>query len=309
MPNQPIRIGTRDSPLALWQANTVAQLLQEQGAEVAVAAVKSDGDLDLITPLYAMGVQGVFSKTLDTALLNKRIDIAVHSMKDVPVQLAQGIVQGAVLARGPVADLLVYRADMPDEAALQNGRYTIGTGSLRRSSQWLHRYPRHHTENLRGNVATRLHKLAESQWLGAIFAQAGLQRMHQLPSQSIQLDWMLPAPAQGAIMVVCREEDQGLYDILQKINHAPTATCVAEERALLQQLHGGCSTPIGALATIDGTDFRLEANIVSLDGTKEIRAKLCVPIAAAAGSGASLAAQMLQQGAGALVEAIRKALP
>lgn len=170
--NKVLRIGTRDSQLAVWQATLVQDLLKEQGFKSELVLVKSEGDLDLVTPLYEIGVQGIFTKTLDAALLNNRIDIAVHSMKDVPTQPAQGIVQAAVLERASYKDLLVPRVAVTDESTLSAYTHIIATSSTRRKAQWLNRYPEHIIESLRGNVNTRLRKLAESQWYGAIFAAA-----------------------------------------------------------------------------------------------------------------------------------------
>ena len=166
--------------------------------------IKSEGDIDLKTPLYEMGVQGIFTRSLDAALLNDRIDVAVHSMKDVPTQLPKGIIQAAVLQRGPVNDLLVFKNNT-DFLSNENYIANIATSSLRRKAQWLNRYPHHQIHNLRGNVNTRLKKLEEENWDAAIFAQAGLERIGLRPKNSMIIDWMLPAPAQGAIMVVCRK--------------------------------------------------------------------------------------------------------
>jgi hydroxymethylbilane synthase len=186
-----LRIGTRDSQLAVWQASLVQQQLAVNGIESELIYIKSEGDIDLITPLYEMGVQGVFTKTLDAALLNNRIDIAVHSMKDLPTQLAQGLRQAAVLPRASHKDILVYKGEgqilldtlgyhptnLSHEQWLTHSEpthlLTIATSSVRRKAQWLNRYPQHRIENLRGNVNTRLQKLQESKWNGAIFAGAG----------------------------------------------------------------------------------------------------------------------------------------
>ncbi|RLD25560.1 MAG: hydroxymethylbilane synthase, partial [Bacteroidetes bacterium] len=166
--NRQIRIGTRDSQLALWQANTVKDKLVELGYETELIAVKSTGDLVLNKPLYELGITGIFTKTLDVAMLNGSIDIAVHSMKDVPTLLPKGIVQTAVLERASSLDILVTKGapDFQEEC-------TIASGSLRRRAQWLHRYPHHKVVGLRGNVNTRLRKLEDSDWQGAIFAKAG----------------------------------------------------------------------------------------------------------------------------------------
>src|SRR4030095_14454511 len=193
-----IRIGTRESQLAVWQAEQVKSLLGQHGLASALVYIKSEGDIDLKTPLYEMGVQGVFTRALDIALLNDKIDIAVHSMKDVPTQLANGVVQAAILKRASYKDLFVYKNSISflndfDSTAV------IATSSIRRKAQWLNRYPNHAIENLRGNVNTRLKKVSERNWNGAVFAAAGLERINLRPSNSIELDWMLPAPAQGAI--------------------------------------------------------------------------------------------------------------
>lgn len=264
----PIRIGTRESQLAVWQATRVRELLEAAGYPSELVYIKSEGDIDLATPLYEMGVQGVFTRSLDIALLNKSIDIAVHSMKDVPTQLPQGIVQASVLKRGPVRDLLVFKEE---SAFLDNmqGIANIATSSVRRIAQWLHRYPNHTIHNLRGNVNTRLRKLFAEDWNGAIFAQAGLERIGLRPENSIELDWMLPAPAQGAIMVVCREDDEYFIDACREFNDEATALCVKIERDFLRALMGGCTTPISALAEIKGEEVFFRGNIFSPDGKEK----------------------------------------
>ena len=194
--NKVIRIGTRESQLAVWQATQVKDLLTKHGFSAELVYIKSEGDIDLKTPLYEMGVQGIFTRSLDIALLNERIDIAVHSLKDVPTQLPNGIITAAVLERASYKDLLVYKnGDGNSRFTIGDSQMTIATSSIRRKAQWLNRYPNHTIENLRGNVNTRLQKLADSHWNGAIFAAAGLERIEKRPEQSIELDWMLPAPA------------------------------------------------------------------------------------------------------------------
>lgn len=262
---KPLRIGTRDSQLAVWQATTVQALLKDEGVASELVYMKSGGDVDLVTPLYAMGVTGVFTKTLDAALLNNRIDIAVHSMKDVPTQLAQGIQQAAVLQRASYKDIIVYK-DGPEFLENRNSAAVIATGSVRRIAQWLHRYPQHRVENLRGNVNTRLRKLAESNWQGAIFAAAGLERINLRPENSVDLNWMLPAPSQGAIMVVCREEDTSALAACHSFNDEATALCTKIEKDFLRTLMGGCSTPISALAIIEKGNIHFRGNICAPDG-------------------------------------------
>ena len=226
-----IRIGTRESQLAVWQAIQVKDLLGQHGFTAELIYIKSEGDIDLQTPLYEMGVQGIFTKSLDIALLNNKIDVAVHSMKDVPTQLAKGIAQAAVLKRASYKDLLVYKKKLAvdrwqladDSNSSFEAAGIIATSSIRRKAQWLNRYPNHTIENLRGNVNTRLRKVEESNWDGAVFAAAGLERINLRPEKSVELDWMLPAPAQGAIMIVCRAGDDECLEGCDLLNDKATA--------------------------------------------------------------------------------------
>jgi len=302
---KPLRIGTRDSQLAVWQATTVQDLLKKAGVASELVYMKSEGDVDTVTPLYALGVTGVFTKTLDAALLNNRIDIAVHSMKDVPTQLAQGIQQAAVLKRASYKDIFVYKHDA-DFLSNFSSEATIATGSVRRIAQWLNRYPNHKIENLRGNVNTRLRKVQENNWNGAVFAAAGLERIHLRPEKSVDLDWMLPAPAQGAIMVVCREDDDYSFDSCQSFNDEVTALCVKIERDFLSALMGGCSTPISALAEVKKREVFLRGNIVSPDGKSKADVEKRTALADAANLGVAAAKEILLHGGGAIVERIRQ---
>ncbi len=299
--NRVLRIGTRDSQLAVWQATLVQQLLAQHHIASELVYIKSDGDIDLVTPLYAIGVQGIFTKTLDAALLSKRIDIAVHSMKDVPTQLAKGIVQAAVLPRASYKDLLVYTGDNPP---LKDGRI-IATSSIRRKAQWLHQYPGTTIENLRGNVNTRLRKLEESNWDGAIFAAAGLERIGLRPVKSVELDWMLPAPAQGAIMVVCHEEDADTKAACAVLNDPATALCTKIEKDFLRTLMGGCSTPISALALQEGDDIWFRGSIFSPDGTAYASTDLRIPVQDASEAGIAAAHEVLQKGGSNIAASIR----
>jgi len=185
-----IRIGTRDSELALYQANIVKQQLEHLGHKTALVPVKSTGDIVLDKPLYELGITGIFTRTLDIAMLNNEIDIAVHSLKDVPTVLPKGIVQGAVLKRGNVRDTLVYKTT---EEFLGSRDAVIATSSLRRKAQWLNRYPTHTIEDIRGNVNTRLQKVEDTaHWNGAIFAAAGIGRLNLRPETAVNLEWMIP---------------------------------------------------------------------------------------------------------------------
>ena len=258
-----IRIGTRDSELALWQAKTVQNQLKILGYPTEIVSTKSYGDIELSKPLYEMGVTGIFTKALDIALLNGEIDIAVHSMKDVPTALPEGIVVGAVLKRGNPHDVLVYKGDL---SFLEAEIATIATSSLRRKAQWLHRYPHHNIENLRGNVNTRLQKLTDNSWNGAIFAAAGLERINKLPEKHLVLDWMLPAPAQGAIVVVVREDSVALQKKLLPLHDDYTYIATQLERDFLRALEGGCTAPIGAFAEFKDEKLYFKGGLWSEDG-------------------------------------------
>ncbi|MBT5394754.1 MAG: hydroxymethylbilane synthase, partial [Flavobacteriaceae bacterium] len=215
-----LRIGTRDSALAMWQAKTVQSQLAAHGIASELVPVKSLGDLKLDQPLYELGVTGVFTKTLDLALLAGEIDLAVHSYKDVPTVLAKGLSTAAVLKRASTADVLVHKSPDFTTSGLQ-----IATSSLRRKAQWLAKYPEHQLVDIRGNVQTRLEKLANNSWGGAIFAAAGLARLDLLPENAMRLDWMVPAPAQGAMVVVAQSAHTVLLEELSVLNDFQTALC------------------------------------------------------------------------------------
>lgn len=271
-----IRIGTRDSELALWQAKTVQKKLEDLGHKTQLVPVKSTGDIVLDKPLYELGITGIFTRTLDIAMLNNDIDIAVHSLKDVPTLLPKGIIQAAVLKRGNVNDILVYK---DNEEFLSQRDAVIATGSLRRRAQWLNRYPTHKTEDLRGNVNTRLQKLEDNEhWNGAIFAAAGLGRIGLTPKNTIKLDWMVPAPAQGAVMITALDEDEEVKAICVEINHEETEICTSIERKFLNLLEGGCTAPIGALAYIKNDEVNFKGVLLSKDGTKKIEVTKEAPL-------------------------------
>jgi hydroxymethylbilane synthase len=299
-----IRIGTRESELAVWQATLVKDMLAQQGVHSELVFIKSEGDIDLVTPLYELGVQGVFTRSLDAAMLNNRIDIAVHSMKDVPVQLAKGIQQAAVLKRASWKDIFVYKNSF-DFLNDLNSEAIIATSSIRRKAQWLNRYPNHKIENLRGNVNTRLKKVAEHNWNGAIFAAAGLERIGLRPEHAIDLDWMLPAPAQGAIMVVCRENENKILASCQKFNDEETALCVKIERDFLKELLGGCATPISALAVIKEDNVHFKGNILSVDGKEKVAVEMESTINGSFDLGKTAAEQLLKAGGRSIAEKIR----
>ncbi len=259
---RPIRIGTRDSALALWQANKVAGLLEKYDQSNVLHPIKSEGDLNLAQPIYQMGISGVFTRGLDAALLRGDIDIAVHSMKDVPTALAEGLEVVAVLERGATEDVIVKSP--------ASGATVVATGSLRRKAQWLRHNPSHSITGLRGNVQTRLEKVSTNPWLGGIFALAGLERLEIKDLEVEVLDWMLPAPAQGAVVVVAKSERTDLKEALALINHLDTALETQLEREFLRQLEGGCSSPIGAIAKVNGEEVIFKGGLFSLDGSKAV---------------------------------------
>ena len=301
--NKIIKIGTRDSQLALWQAHTVENQLQALGYETQIVPVKSAGDLKLDTPLYELGITGIFTKTLDVAMLNNTVDIAVHSLKDVPTALPKGIVQAAVLKRASTLDILVTK-----EVVDYTKSCTVATGSLRRKAQWLHKYPTHTVVDLRGNVNTRLQKLQDNSWQGAIFAKAGLERIDVLPSRYTSLDWMTPAPAQGAMTIVALEKDPFCIEATQKLNDTPSQICTQIERDFLRTLEGGCTAPIGALAKIEGNTIEFKGCLLSLDGTKKIAIEKTISLDLAAKAGDAFAKEVLQKGGDVLLKEIKAAV-
>ncbi|MES2812229.1 MAG: hydroxymethylbilane synthase [Bacteroidota bacterium] len=298
-----IRIGTRDSELALWQAHTVAKQLNDLGHKTEIIAVKSQGDIILDKPLYELGITGIFTKTLDVAMISGQVDIAVHSMKDVPTALPQGIVQAAVLERANTLDILVHKGNLD----FLETEGTIATGSLRRQAQWLHNYPQHKTVDLRGNVNTRMQKLKESDWNGAVFAAAGLERINLKPDTFIDLNWMIPAPAQGAMVVVAMADDTYSLDALSELNHIETEICTYIERQFLRTLEGGCTAPIGALATYneknDSIDFH--GVLFSLDGKQKFEINRSFDISEWKKLGFNVAKEILDNGGSELMKEIK----
>ncbi len=301
--NKVIRIGTRESQLALWQARTVEHQLQALGYKTQLVPVNSAGDLKLDTPLYELGITGLFTKTLDVAMLNNTVDIAVHSLKDVPTALPKGIVQAAVLKRASTLDILATK-----ETFDHTKPCTIATGSLRRKAQWLYKYPNHIVVDLRGNVNTRLQKLQGNSWQGAIFAKAGLERIDVLPKRYTPLDWMTPAPAQGAMTIVALEEDTFCIEAAQKLNDTPSQICTQIERDFLRTLEGGCTAPIGALAKIEGDTIQFKGCLLSLDGTKKIAIEKTISLQLSNKAGEAIAKELLQKGGEVLLKEIRAAM-
>jgi hydroxymethylbilane synthase len=305
-----IKIGTRDSELALWQAHTVQKLLEGLGCKTKIISVKSTGDIILDKPLYELGITGIFTKTLDLAMLNGDIDIAVHSMKDVPTALPEGIVQAAVLERAAVLDILVHKGNLDFVSANFTSEVIIATGSLRRQAMWLNKYPNHTVVDLRGNVNTRMQKLKDSHWNGAVFAAAGLERIHLKPKDFINLDWMVPAPAQGAMVVLAMQNDEFCKEAVAELNHLETDICTYIERQFLRTLEGGCTAPIGALATFNEKEDTIifKGVLLSVDGKQKIEVEKVVGIAEWKKLGFHAAQEILNTGGSALMKVIKDSL-
>ena len=261
-----IRIGTRNSPLAMWQAKEVEQKLQNLGYETELVPVLSSGDKNLNQPLYSLGITGVFTKDLDIALLNNEIDIAVHSLKDVPTILPQNIEVSAVLERDFPQDVLVRKSSSKNKDLAE---LKIATSSLRRRAFWSEKFPNTQFSDIRGNVQTRLKKLEEGDFDATLFSLAGIKRM-EMELEYEMLDFMISAPSQGVVAISSRVDDVETKAILQKINHKTTKICVEIERNFLRILEGGCTAPIGAIAVFEENKIKFSGRLNSLDGSKTI---------------------------------------
>lgn len=261
-----IRIGTRNSPLAMWQAKEVEQKLQNLGYETVLVPVLSSGDKNLNQPLYSLGITGVFTKDLDIALLNNEIDIAVHSLKDVPTILPQNIEVSAVLERDFPQDVLVRKSYSKNKDLAE---LKIATSSLRRRAFWSEKFPNTQFSDIRGNVQTRLKKLEEGDFDATLFSLAGIKRM-EMELEYEMLDFMISAPSQGVVAISSRVDDVETKAILQKINHKTTQICVEIERNFLRTLEGGCTAPIGAIAIFEENKIKFSGRLNSLDGSKTI---------------------------------------
>lgn len=301
--NKVIRIGTRNSELALWQAHLVQGQLEKLGYVTKIVELSSVGDEILDIPLHQIGSMGVFTKTLDVAMLRGQIDIAVHSLKDVPTQLPETIVQAAVLERADVNDVVVYKGT--EEELIAEGA-TIATGSLRRTAQWLHKYPTHKLTDLRGNVNTRLKKLEDNNWNGAIFAKAGLERINLLPDNHLVLDWMIPAPAQGAIMITALNSDKEVLDACAKLHHEKTALCVGIERDFMSTLEGGCTAPIGGIAEVVDNQVVFKGLLSDIDGKNQKGVFRVEDIDKATDLGVICAKEILANGGKEMMKEIKK---
>ncbi|OWK74926.1 hydroxymethylbilane synthase [Flavobacteriaceae bacterium JJC] len=258
-----IKIGTRNSPLAMWQAREVARNLQNKNLLTDIVPIVSSGDKNLTQPLYTMGITGVFTKDLDVALLNKEVDIAVHSLKDIPTELPENVEIIAVLERDYPQDVLVRKKDA---ATLELKDLKIATSSLRRRAFWLKEFPGTEISDIRGNVQTRLKKLEENDFDATLFSLAAIERMG-LAIDYEYLPMMISAPAQGVVAICGRSDDAEIKEIFKDVNHRKTQICIEIERNFLNALEGGCTAPIGAFAEMnDQNEIRFIARLCSLDG-------------------------------------------
>ena len=307
-----IIIGSRGSKLALWQSEWVKARLEELGARVRIEIFKTSGDVMRDVPLATIGGQGAFTKELEVALLAKRIDVAVHSLKDLPTVNPEGLSITATPEREDARDALVLRSDMDASgasiASLPEGS-VVGTSSLRRIAQLKHLRPDVQVKDLRGNVDTRLRKLDASWYDALILASAGLRRLGLggRVSAAIETDVMLPAVSQGSLGVQTRADDSETNALVSRLDHAATRAAVVAERALLRKLGGGCQVPIAAHAVVSNGGIRLDGLVASLDGSRVIRGSNTAAPADAEWVGDRLAALLLEQGAGELLSEMPKA--
>lgn len=309
MTTQALNVGTRRSALARYQTGLVAERLQAIFPDLRTETIvySTRGDKELARPLPEIGGKGLFTAELEAALRAGEIDLAVHSLKDLPTDDPPGLILGAILPREDPADVLVSRrgytlAGLPPNAV-------VGTSSLRRAAQLLAHRPDLEIVSLRGNVETRVGQALDpaGPYDAIVLAAAGLQRMGLTGhiSQTLPFETMLPAPGQGAIAVQCRAGDRATLRRLAQVDHRPTRQAVTAERAFLAELQAGCSLPVGALARVDGEGLSIRGVVISLDGRRVVRVEQQGAAAEAEAVGRALARQALAQGAGAILEVIR----
>ncbi|SPL71889.1 hydroxymethylbilane synthase [Acinetobacter stercoris] len=303
-----LKIATRQSPLALWQAEHIRDRLEalHQGLKVELVTFVTQGDKILDTPLAKIGGKGLFVKELEAALLDGRADLAVHSMKDVPMQLPEGLDLAVICEREDPFDAFVsnhYECfdDLPQGAKL-------GTSSLRRKCQILKQRPDLKIIDLRGNVGTRLSKLDEGQYDAIILASAGLKRLglKDRIRHVLTPEVSLPAVGQGALGLECRSQDQAVLDLILPLMHAETNACVRAERAFNAYLEGGCQVPIAGFAILENNQIQLEGRVGSVDGDELLIASVVGEVKQAEQLGVELAKQLLEKGAGELLKALYK---
>lgn len=300
-----LRLGTRASPLARWQADWVAAELRRLGHDVALVPLSTRGDRQRLEPLGEIGGQGLFTKELQRALLRDEIDLAVHSLKDLPTEPVEGLLLGAIPPRAATADVLVSSrwqslAELPAGAA-------IGTGSLRRRAQLWHVRPDLRMLDIRGNIDTRLRKLADGEYDALVLARAGLDRLglNEQICEILPESIMLPAVGQGALGVEMRSADRELREAVAPLDDAATRAAVTAERAMLAALRGGCLAPVGAKGELEGARLVLRGVVLSGDGSIKLQTRQSGQAHEAERIGRNAAQQLLEQGAGEWIAASR----
>lgn len=300
-----IKIGTRNSPLALWQAREVARHLQNKNYTTDITPIVSTGDKNLTQPLYSLGITGVFTRDLDIALLNNQVDVAVHSLKDIPTNLPENIEIIAVLERDYPQDVLVRKKDA---ATLDLHMLKVATSSLRRRAFWLKEFPETEFADIRGNVQTRLNKLEENDFDATMFSLAAIERMG-LKVDYEHLPMMISAPAQGVVAICGRADDLETKELFRDVDHRETRICINIERSFLNTLEGGCTAPIGAFAEInDHNEIRFIGRICSLDGQNCIETDEIFEWNENEDFGKVMAQKILDNGGRELMQEIKSAL-
>jgi len=303
-----LRLGTRASALASWQAGWVARRLADQGVQVELVPVATAGDRHRTGPIDQIGTRGVFTKEIQNALLEGRIDLAVHSLKDLATEPVAGLILAAVPERGPVADVLVFAdraiaalAGLPPGAA-------IGTGSPRRKSQLLHARPDLRIEDVRGNVETRVAKLDAGRFDAVVLAEAGLRRLglEARIGEVLPPSVMLPAVGQGALGIETRADDHAAREVARTIDHAPSRAAATAERAMLSALEGGCLAPVAAWGRVEEGVLRLDGRVTRLDGSRQLDAALDGRPERPEALGRLVAGQLIDQGAAQLIDEARR---
>jgi hydroxymethylbilane synthase len=305
---RPLRIGTRASALARWQAERVRAQLAEIGSSVEVVFIRTSGDRDRQSPLRVIGGKGIFIKELEDALLESRVDLAVHSMKDVPTALPNGLLIAAICQRADVHDALISRGALQFEQLPRGAR--VGTSSLRRQAQLRARRGDLEMAELRGNVDTRLAKVERGEYDAVVLAKAGLDRLGMADriTEVLSTDLCLPAAGQGAIGIEARANDDEVRGILHRLNHAETQIAVESERAVLASLEGGCTVPVGVWARHAGREFVVEACVLAADGSESMRMRRAGLPRDAEALGREVGAALLEGGAGRLLRSVGSAV-
>jgi len=303
-----IIVGTRDSALAMWQTNWVVDNLKKlnPGYSFRVVSMKTQGDKILDVALAKIGDKGLFTKELESAMLDREIDLAVHSMKDLPTVLPEGLMIGAICERVDPRDVVISRNGISLEQLPHGAK--VGTSSLRRCAQLLSYRSDLQLDPLRGNLNTRMAKLERNNMDAIILAAAGVERLGwgERITERLSTDVCLPAVGQGSIGIEIREGDPEVYEVVHKLNHFPSEAAITAERALLRRLEGGCQIPIGALGTVEGDELTLKGVVAGLDGKEIIRSSVSGKAQDAVQLGETLAGQLIEMGADKILKAVRQ---